>query len=438
MRGRNQIPDDSNDAASVLARKTRRNIRSASEIRTNDAPVAPREVPSPGDDGIPSEAMPPQELLRFYSDKLTPYERGEVLEYPNVYFFGRKSTKASSAQTTAHNFGFDDERGDYRIRMHDHLQYRYQITEVLGQGSFGQVVRARDHKTGEWVAIKVIRNKKRFHSQALVEVKILECLRKWDPSDEYNLIKLTDHFYFRNHLCIVSECLSLNLYEFIKQNNFRGFSLGLIRRFTTQLLQSLTLLCKHNVVHCDLKPENILLKHPAKSAIKMIDFGSSCLESERVYTYIQSRFYRSPEVILGMAYGIPIDMWSLGCIVAELYTGYPIFPGEDEHEQLALMMEVLGLPPIYLTETCSRRSVFFDSKGQPRPPQDPKAKKRRPASKTLRHVLRCQDERFLDFVARCLCWDPSKRMRPDEGLRHEWITEGVADNRASMVCIYFL
>jgi dual specificity tyrosine-phosphorylation-regulated kinase 2/3/4 len=80
--------------------------------------------------------------------------------------------------------GFDDERGDYRIRMHDHLQYRYQITEVLGQGSFGQVVRARDHKTGEWVAIKVIRNKKSFHSQALVEVKILEDLRKWVSNNE--------------------------------------------------------------------------------------------------------------------------------------------------------------------------------------------------------------------------------------------------------------
>lgn len=92
---------------------------------------------------------------------------------------------------------------------------------------------------------------------------------------------MTDHFYFRNHLCIVFECLSINLYEFIKQNQFRGFSLGLIRRFATQILKSLSLLHKHNVVHCDLKPENVLLKHPTKSAIKVIDFGSSCLENER-------------------------------------------------------------------------------------------------------------------------------------------------------------
>lgn len=83
-----------------------------------------------------------------------------------------------------------------------------------------------------------------------------------------------------------------------------------------------------DIIHCDLKPENIMLRHPNRSIIKVIDFGSSCLSTERVYTYIQSRFYRAPEIILGMQYGTAIDMWSFGCILAELYTGYPLFPGE--------------------------------------------------------------------------------------------------------------
>ncbi len=87
-----------------------------------------------------------------------------------------------------------------------------------------------------------------------------------------------------------------------------------------------------------------MLKSPDKSGIKVIDFGSSCFQDERIYTYIQSRFYRAPEIILGIPYTPAIDMWSFGCILVELFTGYPIFPGENEQEQLSLIMEVRGLP----------------------------------------------------------------------------------------------
>jgi dual specificity tyrosine-phosphorylation-regulated kinase 2/3/4 len=216
--------------------------------------------------------------------------------------------------------------------------------------------------------------------------------------------------------------LDMNLYEFIKANAFRGFSLKMIRRFTKQMLSSLNLLKQHKVIHCDLKPENILLRHPLHTEIKVIDFGSSCFENEKVYTYIQSRFYRSPEVILGMSYGLPIDMWSLGCILAELLTGVPIFPGENEQEQLACIMEVFGPPEKHLIEKSTRKKLFFDSMGKPRLTVSSKGRRRRPSSKTLQQVLKCDDEPFLDFLARCLRWDPDRRMKPDEAIRHEFIT----------------
>src|SRR5579871_2379124 len=236
------------------------------------------------------------------------------------------------------------------------------------------------------------------------------------------MINFTQSFYFRGHLCISTELLGMNLYEFIKAYEFKGFSLTLIRRFTKQMLSALNLLKAHRVIHCDLKPENILLAHPLHSEIKVIDFGSSCFENEKVYTYIQSRFYRSPEVILGMSYGIPIDMWSLGCILAELLTGYPIFPGENEQEQLACIMEIFGPPEKHLIEKSSRKKLFFDSVGKPRVTVSSKGRRRRPSSKTLAQALKCDDEAFLDFLARCLRWDPDKRMRPDEAIQHEFIT----------------
>ena len=214
----------------------------------------------------------------------------------------------------------------------------------------------------------------------------------------------------------------MNLYEFIKSNDFRGFSLKMIRRFTRQMLSSLVLLNGKKVIHCDLKPENILLAHPVHTEIKVIDFGSSCLENEKVYTYIQSRFYRSPEVILGMSYGMPIDMWSVGCILAELYTGYPIFPGENEQEQLACIMEVFGPPEKHLIEKSTRKKLFFDSLGKPRLTVSSKGRRRRPSTKDLRSALKCDDEAFLDFITRCLRWDPNRRITPQDAMNHEFVT----------------
>ena len=97
--------------------------------------------------------------------------------------------------------------------------------------------------------------------------------------------------------------------------------------------------------------------------LQVIDFGSSCYEHQRVYTYIQSRFYRAPEVILGARYGMPIDMWSLGCILAELLTGYPLLPGEDEGDQLSCIIELLGMPPQKLLDQSKRAKNFISSKG---------------------------------------------------------------------------
>ena len=111
---------------------------------------------------------------------LSEFEKREVLDYPSVYYYGAHSDKKpATVDNSANNHGYDDDRGDYLIVNRDHLAYRYEVIDTLGKGSFGQVLHCRDHCTGESVAIKIIRNKKRFHHQALVEIKILDSLRKW-------------------------------------------------------------------------------------------------------------------------------------------------------------------------------------------------------------------------------------------------------------------
>lgn len=399
-------------------------LRSDSEVDSEPLAV-PRTRRTPH--GTPHGTrlpMTPHDTLREFSHRLTGYERKEILEYPEIWFLGSESKKIEGVPGGSQNCGYDDENGSYIKVLHDHIAYRYEIKEIIGKGSFGQVIKAFDHKTNQSIAVKIIRNKKRFHHQALVEVKILDSLRKKDRDNQYNIIHMFDYFYFRNHLCITFELMGMNLYELIKKNNFQGFSISLIRRFGFSLLQCLKILCHERIIHCDLKPENILLRLRGQSSIKVIDFGSSCYEHQRVYTYIQSRFYRSPEVILGLPYSMAIDMWSLGCILAELYTGYPLFPGENEVEQLACIMEIFGLPESSLLDEAQRKKLFFDSRGNPRCTTNSKGKKRRPGSKDLSSAIKTHDILFLDFIRRCLIWNPKERMTAEEGLQHAWIQEG--------------
>ena len=231
----------------------------------------------------PKPSLTPSETLKhpLLSALLTPFEQSEILEFSHVYFVGSISQreKIAGLPHTANNNGYDDERGDYRLQLGDHLEYRYEALSVLGKGSFGQVVKCFDHKKDMLVALKVIRNKKRFHHQALVEVRILEHLMSVDKEHRSNIVRVHGYFYFRNHLCIAFEPLSINLYEFIKNNQFQGLSLGLIRRFAIQLLTSLAFLAQHRIIHCFsrdtrlLTDRGFLFRHEIESRWRQLRFA---------------------------------------------------------------------------------------------------------------------------------------------------------------------
>jgi dual specificity tyrosine-phosphorylation-regulated kinase 1 len=259
--------------------------------------------------------------------------------------------------------------------------------------------------------------------------------------------------------------LSLNLYELLKNTQFGGVSLNLIRKFGKQLLIALAFLAKSdvNIIHCDLKPENILLRHPKKSGVKVIDFGSSCRSNKRMYSYIQSRFYRSPEVLLGLPYCVALDMWSLGCILAEMHTGEPLFSGFDQFDQMQKIVKVLGMVPTSMlersrdafklrfferTETASdqaewrlrqtKQSTSTSDKADTSVPTEPKViivpstdpiaslkavivagnrqKKKFPMS--VKYNSARNYELFVDLLSRMLAYRPEDRIKPEEALKH--------------------
>lgn len=149
---------------------------------------------------------------------------------------------------------FTDKNGDAKVAAGDSVIYRYEVVDILGRGSFGQVFKAYDHKKKEFVALKIIRNEPKFSAQAKVEIKIFEHVLIKDPKLKCHIIELKHGFFFRGHACLVFELLHQNLYEFLKEFNFNGLSLDLIVRFAIQILQALQFLNHYKIIHCDLKP----------------------------------------------------------------------------------------------------------------------------------------------------------------------------------------
>ena len=367
--------------------------------------------------------MLPKQVLTNFSEDLHKLEKVEIQEYQLIYFLGSKNR--IKPYIDGENNGYDH-NGDYIVVPGDHIAFRYEILKLIGQGSFGQVVECYDYKRNEKVAVKIIKNKKRFHQQAMTEIKILQQLRENDLENKYNVVKIKNYFQFRQHICICFELLSINLFELQKQNEFEGLSITLIHRFTVQLLVCLQYLSSQKIIHCDLKPENILLKDTEKALISIIDFGTSCFENEKLYSYVQSRFYRAPEVILGNLYTTAIDMWSLGCILVELVIGKPLFVGDCEHDQLLCIIEVLGTPPRSMLSKATKRDLFFDSQLQP---QMVGLTKKEGVVKVNTRPLRCIlegcSEEFIEFVQKCLTWVPQERLKPLEGLDQPWIRNGL-------------
>jgi serine/threonine protein kinase len=319
--------------------------------------------------------------------------------------------------------GFEEHK-DFPIRLHSLIAARYQVKEYLGSAAFSKAVQCLDLHTGEMVCVKIIKNNKDFFDQSLDEVMLLDYLRQHDPDDSHHVVHIIDYFYHKEHLFIVCELLRDNLYEFSKYNRESGgepyFTLPRLRRIARQCLEALAFVHRLKLIHCDLKPENILIKSYSRCEVKVIDFGSSCYTTDHLSSYVQSRSYRAPEVILGMAYDGKIDMWSLGAILAELLTGYVLFQNDSVPAMLARIAAIVGPYPEPLLRARHAHKYFVDGvvyerdrSGLPYLLQ--------PKRTSLRARLHTDDELFLSFVGSLLKLDPAERPTAEQALAHPWL-----------------
>lgn len=357
----------------------------------------------------PCIVLTPSKVLLEHHEKLSEFEYKEISNYPEIYYLGKTKRRL--------NGKFCDERMYYRSFVGDHIAYRYEIMKLLGDGSFGIVIQCFDHKGQVPVAVKILRKGKKFSKIGEAEAKILDLLNTEGEDDI--IVRKLDSFKFRGHFCIIYELLSLDLYQYLKKNDFRGASMNIIKRIAVQIIIALKHIHSYGFIHCDLKPENILFKAENKSSIKLIDFGSSCENTNKIYTYIQSRFYRSPEVILDAGYNEKIDIWSLGCILFELYKGVPIFQGVNEQDQLRKIVEIIGEIPENILEVSKRKHVFYNDDGEMRSPspEDPV----KPSSKSVAGLIKNAEKNFIDFLLDCFKLDPNERIDAEAALSHPWI-----------------
>ncbi|XP_063281799.1 homeodomain-interacting protein kinase 2-like [Pelobates fuscus] len=336
----------------------------------------------------------------------------------------------------------------------------YKVLKLLGSGAFEDVVECEKHETGEKVAVKMLKKGLHSYADGLAEIDMLFQLNKENP-DKFNVVKAFEFFMHEDRLCLVFEMLEMSLLAFMEQNEFCPLPVRYIRPIVQQVGTALAKLKSLGIIHTDLKPENIMLvdtsRHPFK--VKGIDFGCAFHVSEaECSSYLQTRPYRAPEIILGLPFWEAIDMWSLGCITAELFTGWMLYPGGSEYDLIRFITHTQGLPPQGMLSRGTKMDYYFnrdmDSSHLSWRLKTVREYRRETGmypAENRKYIFNCLDDMMqihlpsenessdilvemadiwqcLDLIKQMLTMDPNKRITPMGTLGHAFITMAHLEN----------
>ncbi|KAK7864966.1 hypothetical protein R5R35_004947 [Gryllus longicercus] len=342
----------------------------------------------------------------------------------------------SSSQSSRAPSVEDDDDGHLIYRHGGVLQDRYKILATLGEGTFGKVVKVKDLHTDEIMALKIIKNVEKYREAAKLEINALEKIAEKDPEGKHLCVKMLDWFDYHGHMCIAFEMLGLSVFDFLKDNSYQPYPLDAVRHIAYQLCFAVKFLHDNKLTHTDLKPENILfvdsdydisysskkrrdIRHIKRTDVRLIDFGSATFDHEHHSTIVSTRHYRAREVILELGWAQPCDVWSIGCIIFELYLGITLFQTHDNREHLAMMERILGPIP-YRMARKTKTKYFYHGKLD-WDSNSTAGRYVRDYCKPLMRYLNTNEEDYrqlFDLIRRMLDYEPSSRITLAESLRH--------------------
>ncbi|KAI8367960.1 kinase-like domain-containing protein [Choanephora cucurbitarum] len=379
---------------------------------------------------------PPLPLSQHYNDHTSQYAHNTTSKLlSNYHHFNRTNSNINNQTTTLVSvpppiveLPCDDQDGHYIVRPNESLTKQYKIMRLLGQGTFGKVVECFDRVRRTFCAIKIIRAIPKYRDASKIEIRVLNTLKQHDPFNLNKCIHLIEWFDHCNHICMVFELLGQSVFDYLKSNQFKPFPQSQIQQLAKQLLTSVAFLHELKLIHTDLKPENILLVNPQldNTDIRLIDFGSATFEKDYHSAVVSTRHYRAPEIILGIGWSYPCDLWSIGCILVEFFTGDALFQTHDNLEHLAMMSCVLGQLPEHMVLSANKEAQkFFDKTTRKLRYSIDKntrqGKRRLNGLRPLHEIVpptNPHNTYLLDLLRKLLVYNPNERISAREALRH--------------------
>lgn len=316
----------------------------------------------------------------------------------------------------------------------------FEIKSILGEGTFGRVLHSKNVLTGQHAALKIIKNEKTKRQAAMAEIIALTILSCRDQNDNSLCIKMLKWFNYGGHICIAFPVLGLTVFDFLKENEFEPFPVDHVRHISHQLCYAVNFLHKNGLIHTDLKPENVLFVDSSYTTIfdakenlkvrrikctdiRLIDFGNVTRNEDVHHDLISTRYYRAPEVILKLDWTQTCDVWSIGCVMFEIYVGNLLFPTHDDREHLAMMEKSLGEIPQRMANA-SNAKLFSNGKlDWDWTKADVDAQE---CCKPLKEfqLSECEDDaKLFELISKMLEYESTKRLSLGEALRQPFFNK---------------